>query len=92
MSNELKPVAYMMDESYNKKFYEADDLIGDNGFEHLEEEIKDGVIIPLYAIPDGYQIVSIDPEQQLRDNLERHNNLVRISRGRYEDQTAEDLS
>ena len=35
--------------------------------------------VALYAIPEGYHIVAIDSEQELRDNLERHNETVRAN-------------
>lgn len=71
MSNELKPVAYMIDEVW--AVTEAD-------FERasiLKQHIKDDRAVPLYAIPEGYHIVAIDHEQEQRDNLERHNEKLR---------------
>jgi len=41
------------------------------------DDLCDNSFVPLYAIPEGYHIVAIDPEQELRDNLERHNEKVR---------------
>ncbi len=78
MSNELKPVAYMINYGIGDDRPRTEASLVDtwysmeNAFEHYKDDIT-----PLYAIPEGYHIVAIDHEQEQRDNLERHNEKVR---------------
>ena len=82
MSNELKPEAYLhyFIGGYPPDGYcEEEELITPNDFdkyEAIENNEAEG-FIPLYAIPEGYHIVAIDPKQQILDNLDRHNDKVR---------------
>ena len=77
--SELKPFAYaVFQEGVGERLRSTESLI-DQWFEieNAQEYYGDGMI-PLYAIPEGYHIVAIDPEQELRDNLERHNEGVKL--------------
>ncbi|MBL4795924.1 MAG: hypothetical protein JKY50_00770 [Oleispira sp.] len=74
MSNELKPVITKEDISL---VWDAEDGTGIEAGEILLDKIHN-INQPLYAIPEGYHIVAIDPEQEQRDNLERHNEKVKL--------------
>jgi|GEM_PF-4915837 len=70
---ELKPVITKEDISL---VWDAEDGTGYQAGDNILEKLR-AVNEPLYAIPDGYHIVAIDPEQQHRDELEAHNEKVR---------------
>ena len=69
--SELKPAGYLMD---GTEVFGAHDISS----VALEMRVKEGRIKPLYAIPEGYHIVAIDPEQEQRDKLESHNEKVKL--------------
>ena len=70
MSNELKPSAYILIEE--DPFFETVTTA-----ERYEKQYIKRPATPLYAIPEGYHLVAIDPTQQIHDKLDRHNDKLR---------------